>query len=119
MKRYNLESMSTDELWALHESVVQVLTDKIVAEKLELEKRLEQISRVSSDRSIAARRERRSYPRVLPKFRNPFEPFETWSGRGKKPRWVTKLLKSGRKMDDIRIDQDELRKLRGSPTLVP
>jgi DNA-binding protein H-NS len=53
----------------------------------------------------------------LPKYRNPLKASETWSGRGKKPRWLTKQLKSGRKMDDFRIGQDELRKLQGSQSL--
>jgi DNA-binding protein H-NS len=124
MKRLNLGSMSIDDLWTLHESIVGVLGAKITAEKKQLEKRLEQIGRLPSDRSTGvnrsgAGRERRPYPRVLPKFRNPLQPSETWSGRGKKPRWMTKLLKSGRKMDDFRIGQEELRKLQGSPTLVP
>ena len=79
-----------------------VLGAKITAEKKQLEKRLEQFGRLPSDRSTGvnrsgAGRERRPYPRVLPKFRNPLEPSETWSGRGKKPRWMTKLLKSGRR----------------------
>jgi DNA-binding protein H-NS len=109
MKRYNLELMSTDELWALHQSIAGVLTAKITAEKRELEKRLEQLGRRSPGRSIDLKgsgiRERRPYPRVLPKFRNPMEPSETWSGRGKKPRWLTAQLKSGGRIDDFRIGQ--------------
>jgi len=47
---------------------------------------------------------RRAYPRVFPKYRNPAEPSETWAGRGKKPRWLTAQLKSGKQIDDFRID---------------
>jgi DNA-binding protein H-NS len=122
MKQSELRSMSTEALWALHESVAKVLTAKITAEKRELEKRLHQINMVSHVRSAdgtGPQHERRPYPRVLPKYRNPQQPLEMWSGRGKKPRWMTKQLKSGRKMDDFRIGQDELRRLQGSPTLVP
>jgi DNA-binding protein H-NS len=121
MKQSDLNSMSIEELWTLHEAVARVLTAKITAEKLELEKRLHQISRLSgvgSSDALGPQRERRPYPRVLPKYRNPLNRSETWSGRGKKPRWLTKQLKSGRKMDDFRIGQDELRKLH-SPSLSP
>jgi DNA-binding protein H-NS len=120
MKQSDLKSMSIEELWTVHEAVADVLTAKITAEKLELEKRLHQISRFSEVRSSDAlrpRRDRRPYPRVLPKYRNPLKASETWSGRGKKPRWLTKQLKSGRKMDDFRIGQDELRKLQGNQSL--
>jgi len=49
---------------------------------------------------------RRPYPQVFPKYRNPAEPSETetWAGRGKKPRWLTAQLKSGKRIDDFRID---------------
>ena len=42
------------------------------------------------------RRQRRPYPKVLPKHRNPKNPAETWSGRGKQPRWLTAQLRSGK-----------------------
>jgi DNA-binding protein H-NS len=47
---------------------------------------------------------RRRYPQVFPKYRNPAEPSETWAGRGKKPRWLAAQLKSGKQIDDFRID---------------
>jgi DNA-binding protein H-NS len=30
--------------------------------------------------------QRRPYPKVTPKFKNPQDPSQTWSGRGKQPR---------------------------------
>jgi DNA-binding protein H-NS len=30
-------------------------------------------------------------------------PSETWSGRGKQPRWLVAAIKSGRKIDDFKI----------------
>jgi DNA-binding protein H-NS len=101
MKR-DLKSMSVDELWALHLETASVLTSRIAAEKSKLEKRLRQLQSngVSSD---IVRRERRPYPRVFPKYRNPADPAETWAGRGKQPRWLTAQLRSGKKLDDFRI----------------
>lgn len=122
MKQSELKSMSTEQLWSLHEAVADVLTAKITAEKSELEQRLHQIRMLSEVRprdSDATRQGRRPYPRVLPKYRNPRQPSETWSGRGKKPRWMMMQLKSGSKLDDFRISQDELGRLPGSPSLVP
>ena len=52
-----------------------------------------------------ALRVRRPYPVVVPKYRNPDRPSETWAGRGKTPRWLTAQLKSGRRIDDFRIRQ--------------
>lgn len=39
---------------------------------------------------------------VAPKYRNP-ESGETWSGRGRAPRWLTSAEKAGRNRDDFRV----------------
>ena len=41
--------------------------------------------------------------KVAPKYRNPADPAQTWSGRGRKPLWVIAALKSGKKLDDLSI----------------
>ena len=47
---------------------------------------------------------RRTYPRALPdQYRNSSAPNETWSGRGKQPRWLVAAMTTGRKIDDFRI----------------
>jgi DNA-binding protein H-NS len=108
-KKFELESMSLDDLWALHEKTSAILSARIRAEKHELEKRLAILSRgmdaVGQSNDIPALNgtPRRKYPRVLPKYRNP-QTSETWSGRGKRPRWLVAAMKSGRKIEDFRID---------------
>ena len=104
MKGHDLESMSVDELWSLHQTLVSVLASKISTEKARLERRLRQIGNPHSASDIAGEpRARRPYPPVFPKFRNPARPSETWAGRGKQPRWLTVQLKSGKQLDDFRI----------------
>jgi len=39
-KRLNLDAMSVDEMWQLHEKISQVLSVRLASEKRELEKRL-------------------------------------------------------------------------------
>lgn len=111
MKDNDLDTMSTDDLWSLHEMVSKRLSARIISEKRELEKRLAYLNRGEeaitrgSDLATANGEDkpRRKYPRVLPKYRNPSLPSETWSGRGKQPRWLVAALKSGRKMADFEI----------------
>jgi len=40
---------------------------------------------------------------VAPKYRNPADPEQTWSGRGKRPRWFNDALKAGKKEKDLAI----------------
>jgi DNA-binding protein H-NS len=108
-KKIDFESWSLDELWALHEEISGILSARIRAEKGELEKRLAVLSRgmIVADspedlRSVRDGKPRRKYPRVLPKYRNP-QTSETWSGRGKRPRWLVAAVKSGRKVEEFRI----------------
>jgi DNA-binding protein H-NS len=110
-RKLELESMSLDDLWALHEEISGVLSVRIKAEKYELEKRLAVLSgglRVagipSSSETSPGVEPRRKYPRVLPKYRNP-QTSETWSGRGKRPRWLVAAVKSGRKIEEFRIGE--------------
>src|SRR5258708_24058278 len=100
----NDKALSIDELWMLHEAIGATLAEKIATEKKVLEERLSLLSKTHVEQTVSASGHRRPYPPVLPKFRNPDEPSETWAGRGKQPRWLRKQLRSGRRMDDFRIE---------------
>ena len=41
--------------------------------------------------------------KVAPKYRNPANARETWSGRGKQPRWMADQVKKGKKPEDFLI----------------
>lgn len=45
----------------------------------------------------------RKLGKVAPKYRNPAKPSETWTGRGKQPRWMAALTRKGKKPDDFLI----------------
>lgn len=38
------------------------------------------------------------------RYRNPENPEQTWSGRGRRPRWVHEAEAAGRSLDDLRIE---------------
>ena len=97
----DVKSLSLDRLWNLREEIDAVLAAKMVAEKRILEDRLRKLTGQAQVGQI--RKARRSYPAVLPKYRNPNQPSETWAGRGKQPRWLTAALKSGKRLDDFQI----------------
>lgn len=113
MRRQDLEAMDFEELWLLHEELTKILAEKITAEKQELEKRLAQLNRpeqFGAEKSPAetgtAQPPRRKYPKVAPKYVNPLRPTETWSGRGKQPRWLVAALQSGHTLEEFRIPEN-------------
>ncbi len=110
----DLNSLSIDELWTIHEQVGAVLSEKIVAEKWELEERLARLNRAIANKGKIAGAgsgqhltARRKYPPVLPKYQNPNDRSETWAGRGKQPRWLVSQIKAGKKMSDFLISRAE------------
>ena len=90
------KSMSTDELWDLHQSVTDILRDKMLVKKAGIEIKLRSIASLG--------------PKVLPKYRNPENPAETWSGRGKQPRWLSAQLRSGKELDNLLTDRSLFQK---------
>lgn len=106
---FDLEGMHLDELWLLHQELTKILAKKITAEKVELDNRLALLSTSAASvyRSSAGRL-RRKYPKVMPKYFNPEMPTETWSGRGKQPRWLASALRSGHKLEQLLIAGNEV-----------
>src|SRR6202048_2108976 len=112
-RKFDLASLSIDELWELHEERSSTLTERITAEKRGLEERLAKLNsgfifdKAENGRAALevsqSRAARRKYPPVLPKYQNPSDPSETWAGRGKQPRWLVSQLKAGKKIDDFLI----------------
>jgi DNA-binding protein H-NS len=94
------ESMSLDELWNLHEQVISTLARRIAQQTAKLEERLR---RLAINDAISSDKPRRPYPKVLPKYQNPKNPTQKWSGRGRQPHWVRAQLKAGKKLGHFRI----------------
>jgi DNA-binding protein H-NS len=113
-RKLNLDGMSVDEMWHLHEEIGRILSVRLTSERRELEKRLAQLRRENEIRRpeqsetspaiVKAQSTRRKYPRVFPKYRNPKEPSETWSGRGKQPRWLAAALNAGHTIEEFLIN---------------
>jgi DNA-binding protein H-NS len=96
--------MDVDALLSLRADIDSRLGQK----RNELE---EQLSRLrDGNASRGGGRGRRASPmkgrKVPPKYRGPGG--ETWAGRGARPRWLTALIKQGRKIDDFAIGKSVL-----------
>lgn len=52
----------------------------------------------------AARKARKPLGKVAPKYRNPANTAETWTGRGKQPRWLAAYTAQGKKLEDFLIE---------------
>ena len=111
-KKVSLDAMSVDEMWRLHEAIGRILSVRLTSEKRELDKRLAQLCREekpqpkSTDKQSGVRSARK-YMKLFPKYRNPSDPTQTWSGRGKQPRWLTTALTMGHTIEEFVIGDAE------------
>ena len=62
---------------------------------------LEEVVSFQPEEDLRRAFRRRPRPGVM--FRNPENPQETWSGRGRRPAWLIQQLEAGKSQDDLRI----------------
>ncbi|MBV7377754.1 H-NS family nucleoid-associated regulatory protein [Maritimibacter dapengensis] len=64
---------------------------------------LKELSGVKPGRKAAAPKKQDGRSKVAPKYRNPDNASETWTGRGRKPKWVEAYMANGGELDNILI----------------
>src|SRR3954452_23469649 len=105
MATMNLRGMGVDALLSLRAEIDKKLGEK----RSELEQQLSRLpvdcdGRQGRGRGWGSgRRSAMKGRKVAPKFRGPGG--ETWAGRGARPRWLTALIKEGRKIDELAINK--------------
>lgn len=100
-----LENMSLKELKALHAQVGRLIETFEDRRKQEALRELEDKARAlgfSLDEIVGAKAARKRAP-ARAKYANPANRAETWTGRGRKPRWVEAALKAGKSLSDLAI----------------
>lgn len=61
---------------------------------------LEDLLGMGKSRARAAARAQKP---VAEKYRNPRDPSQSWSGRGKRPRWLQDLLQQGATLESLQV----------------
>jgi DNA-binding protein H-NS len=101
--------MSFDDLVALRDSVVRLISDKAASARRELEAKLSAIEGLGliggggAKRGPKPRGSKLKGRKVPPKYRNPKNRAETWAGRGATPRWLRTYIKAGHKLEEFAI----------------
>ena len=98
-KSQNLASMSVDALLKLRDDITNVLGRKATELKHQLSLlggSPEPKRRGRPAGKTGTRKGPAKGSKVAPKYRNPENPKETWTGRGKQPRWLAAYTAQGR-----------------------
>jgi DNA-binding protein H-NS len=102
----NLEKMSLPELIKLQGDLVPAIKQRQKKAKNDLRKQMENIAKQSGftfDEIASSSKTTRIMTKVKPKYANPQDSEQTWTGRGRKPKWVESELASGKELGDLLI----------------
>ncbi|WP_415182840.1 H-NS family nucleoid-associated regulatory protein [Phaeovulum sp.] len=101
----NLDALPLAELKALRnrvERAIATFEDRKKKEALaELEETARKMGYALADFTGESSAKKRKP--AAPKYANPADAAVTWTGRGRKPRWVTAALASGKSLKDLEI----------------
>ena len=108
----NISKLATKELQALLKRIPKEINRRKQQEKSKL---LDDITQIASKRGYSLRdligkaprsvkgKKTRTRKPVAVKYRHPEQANLTWTGRGRKPHWVTKWLEEGRTMETLAV----------------
>ena len=109
---HQTDRLSLAELQELKYHVQKKIDDRAKQERSALLEKMDEMAKKSgfggldalmgggSNEPVKAKRKP-----VEPKYRNPADADDTWSGRGRKPRWMEELLNAGGSMEDALIEK--------------
>lgn len=102
----DLNNMSLKDLKDLQSKVAKAVSTFEDRRRKEALAEIEEIARAKgfslSELTGGASAPRKRAP-AAPKYANPADKSDTWSGRGRKPRWVVAALQSGKSLDNLAI----------------
>ena len=102
--KINVNTMSRNELIKLQGDIEKALANLDQRQKAEAKKAMEEAAKkygFTVDELVGKAKGTRS--KGVAKFRNPADPKQTWSGRGRQPGWIKDGLAKGKKIEDFAI----------------
>lgn len=111
---FNFKAMTRKELAKLKSDVEKALKNAEARERRDARKAAEKAAAEfgyslddlsASPKPKSARKGKKVKPKAkaAPKYRNPANPEQTWSGRGRKPNWINEALLGGADITDLEI----------------
>ncbi|VDC33821.1 H-NS histone family protein [Pseudogemmobacter humi] len=105
MTEINLDTFSLAELKQLERSVTKAITSFEERSKAAARAKVDELARelgYSFEELADAAPARKRSPSVA-KYRHPENAALTWSGRGRKPGWISQALAAGKSLDEFAI----------------
>ena len=105
MSEIDLNALSLKELKQLEKDVAKAINGYEERKKADARAVLEEQAREMgfSLAELAGAKPGRTRSVGAPKYRHPENPSLTWTGRGRKPKWVAEHIEAGKPIEDLEI----------------
>ncbi|MAI46566.1 MAG: H-NS histone family protein [Hyphomicrobiaceae bacterium TMED74] len=106
MRPINVDKMALKDLIDLELKVKKAIVTARERERLQIKSQVEELieeAGFSIDEIFARGRGAMKGRTVAPKYANPDDKSETWTGRGRMPKWLVAKLKKGAKIEQFAI----------------
>lgn len=109
MARVNLDKMTYAELSELRDEIDAAMETRHEEERQAIAEQIEELAYAAGFSSakevlgIRTKKNRASGYTVKPKYRSPWDASQTWTGRGRKPKWVVEALEEGHEIEEFLI----------------
>src|SRR5205823_8758474 len=109
----DFESLSIEELTHILKEVSRIVDKRVVAEigqnRLYAQKFAESVGLEVKDTRQNLKEKKGGSEKRTKIYKHPENDSLVWEGSGRKPKWLTDLLKSGRNLDDFRVSQTSVK----------
>lgn len=107
----DLSKLNRKELEKLRKDIDKAIEKLAITERKMALEAAEQAAReygfsladLTADGAGTIKKTRKSPGKIAPKYRNPADAEQTWTGRGRQPVWVREALEAGKTLDDLTI----------------
>lgn len=103
MTRFDVDAMSKEELTALHKAVTKTLKSYDDRKKAEVQREVAELVESHGFKLSDLFAVKGQKAKGAPKYANPEDPTQTWTGKGRKPNWLVDRLEQGKKLEDFAI----------------
>lgn len=101
----DISKLSVKELSKLQDKIDGTIKDRQKQERAELKRRIRNMAKENGTtvEELFGLKQSGQRAKAAPKYRNPDDASQTWSGRGRPPRWMQAKLDAGNKKEKFLI----------------
>ena len=100
----DLAKMTSAELKTLQGEVSEALEKRLHQDRVDAKAAAEKAAgEFGFSLSVLVEKQKAEKPKAASKYKNPNDPRQTWSGRGRKPGWLIEALAAGVNLESLEI----------------